>query len=107
MAYRRAILYREARFEKKNGRIRRGDWNLVNTTEGAGWEPVYMESRILDSFPAVVDLDDDINRIDRIVLDWDARDPTKRDSGGFELIGGQSLSTGWLLSFTDDGNPYA
>lgn len=88
---RQGVFHRTIRFENRNGRFRRFDWNTVATHAGAGWEPVRhdMGSRLADC-----ESDGPINRVDKIEFDADFRDPFYRDPvtnqpliGGFVNLG--------------------
>lgn len=97
---REAILNRTVRMESRNGRVRPFDWNSVNTSVGACWEPVSMK-RAGDGFDEV-DQDDCINRVDRVEFDVDGRDPYYRDpESNMPLIGGVTNSLGFSRGFKD------
>lgn len=88
------ILNRTMRMEMRNNRVRFADWNIVNTSIGPCWEPRYISLGVHDKSLAadtdqVVDLDDQINKIDMITFDYDRRDPFHRDPfSNRPLIGG-------------------
>ena len=97
---REAVLHRTVRMESRKGRVRPSDWNLVNTSIGAGLEPRVLKTAS-DGFGSV-DQDDCINRVDRIEFDADNRDPFHRDQyNNDRLIGGISGSLGYERSFSD------
>ena len=99
MSKRAPILNRTIRYEARNGRFRRGDFNLVNTSLGGMWEPRYLEG---NGAGEATDLDDHINRVDKIEFDWDRRNPFHRDEkSGAPLIGGYVL-LGQAQTFQDD-----
>lgn len=83
---RAAILMREVRMEARNGRFRFFDWNIVNTSNGACWEPVYFGG---NTSGEAISFDDAINRIDKVGTGIDFRNPYHRDSdSNIALIGG-------------------
>lgn len=97
---REAVLHRTVRMEVTAGRVRPFDWNTVNTSVGACWEP-RSSLRIGDGFDEV-DQDDCINRVDKIEFDADGRDPYYRDpKSNTPLIGGIAGSLGFKRSFSD------
>ena len=102
MPYRNAILHRTISFENKKGRFRRTDWNLVNTPAGGGHEPVYLDDLVFEAPPAAIDLDDDINRVDKIRMDGDGRVLAHSDDH-MGLIGGFSKSLGRSTAYIADG----
>lgn len=103
MPYRKAIMRRIKRFDSREGRLRPGDWNVVNSSVGAAWEPVYADALFIDQFPASYDLDDDITRVDDHHYDWDWRDGHHKDpKTNMPLIGGMMNSLGAKLSFATE-----
>ncbi len=95
---REAILHRTLRLEERNGRFRMFDWNLVNTSNGGCWEPRNFQESAMDGTPFYPD--DCINRIDRVSIDIDWRDPYHSE-GGQRLMGGHVV-LGVERSFSDD-----
>jgi hypothetical protein len=93
------ILYRAIRYEiKKEGgrtRYRRFPWNLVNTSQGAGWEPVSFPHHMagIDTEAAnsgnseKYDDNDEILRVDEIFFDGDLHNPFHYDKGS-KCMGG-------------------
>jgi len=76
--------------EHRKNRFRFSDWNIVTTGVGACWEPSCLQLQGLGrgGFPSSTP-DDDINRVDKIDLDWDWRNPYLRDvASNTPLIGG-------------------
>lgn len=81
------VLSRVARFEKKRGRFRRFDWNLVNTSQGSGWEPVPVRSYEANLASHRTDVVE--NEITEVSFDADFSFPYHKDpTHGNLLIGG-------------------
>jgi len=99
---REAILYRTKFVEHRKNRWRFSDWNIVNTSIGACWEPVSF-SGTDGAGVSSMGLDDCINRVDELSTDFDWRDPHYRDEYGEILIGG-NLSLGRDHNFLEDDN---
>lgn len=87
---RQAILNRTIFYDSSKNRYRLRDWALVNTSIGAGWEPiskVMVPDSDFTTSHAAIDLDDPISRIDKIEFGWEFSYPfyTDKDKGGNNL----------------------
>jgi len=96
---RAAILMREVRMEARNGRFRFFDWNIVNTSIGGCWEPVYIKG---NNSGGTVDFDDAINRIDKVGTGVDFRNPFHRDPKSNRALTGGIMFLGRSLAFNNN-----
>ena len=103
---RRPITNRIVRFCSRKGRVRRFDWNQVNTTLGMMWEPRNITDGIVTAFDggdwfAATDPDDNLIRVDRIEFDVDTNDPYFRDPQSNERLMGGDLFMGIAKTYSD------
>lgn len=97
---REAILNREIFFEARNGRFRKFDWNSVNTSLGGCWEPVQFNHA--NNSGEELDFDDCINRVDKISINKDFRNPYHRDPDSNQILTGGVVFLGRSLAFDDN-----